>query len=130
MEDLPFPDARFDGVSVCFAFHEMPPARVRKALQEISRVLRPGGLLLVAEPSPVQFRSSFAQMVRNYGWRGGYFRLLVRLVHEPYLAKWHGFRLVEEAEEASLRAVMETDASPVKWWRFERSVDPRADAKG
>lgn len=124
MEDIPFPDARFDGVSVCFAFHEMPPARIREALQEISRVLRPGGILVVAEPSPVQFRSSFAVMVRNYGWRGGYFRLLARLVHEPYLEKWHGFPLVAEAAESALQLVTETDAPPIKSWRFVRDQSP------
>lgn len=124
MEDLPFPDARFDGVCVCFVFHEMPPARVRIALQEIARVLRPGGLLLVAEPSPVQFRSSFVSMVRNYGWRGGYFRMLVRFVHEPYLEKWHRFALADEAAAAGLRVTAETDAPPVRWWRLERSEHP------
>ncbi|MFN2425121.1 MAG: class I SAM-dependent methyltransferase [Candidatus Binatia bacterium] len=128
MEDLPFPEARFDGVSVCFAFHEMPPARVREALEEISRVLKPGGLLLVAEPSPVQFESSFVNLVRSHGWRGGYFFLLARLVHEPYLEKWHGFSLVAEAREAALNVVTETVDFPVKWWRFERASDRGLEA--
>ena len=44
---LPFPDARFDGVFVCFVLEHLadPPA----ALAELKRALRPGGTITVIE---------------------------------------------------------------------------------
>ncbi len=50
-EQLPFPDARFDLVTVAFGLRNMTHKEV--ALREINRVLKPGGKLLVLEFSRV-----------------------------------------------------------------------------
>jgi demethylmenaquinone methyltransferase/2-methoxy-6-polyprenyl-1,4-benzoquinol methylase len=50
-EKLPFPDGRFDLVSVAFGLRNMTHKDV--ALQEMCRVLKPGGRLLVLEFSKV-----------------------------------------------------------------------------
>jgi len=50
-EKLPFPDAYFDCVSVAFGLRNM--TRKEKALAEMTRVLKPGGRLLVLEFSKV-----------------------------------------------------------------------------
>ncbi len=50
-EHLPFPDARFDLVTVAFGLRNMTHKEV--ALREINRVLKPGGKLLVLEFSRV-----------------------------------------------------------------------------
>jgi demethylmenaquinone methyltransferase/2-methoxy-6-polyprenyl-1,4-benzoquinol methylase len=50
-EKLPFPDAHFDLVSVAFGLRNMTHKDV--ALQEMHRVLKPGGKLLVLEFSKV-----------------------------------------------------------------------------
>lgn len=48
MTELPFPDASFDLVYCIAAFHHLPTVEHRqKALQEIHRVLKPGGKLLM-----------------------------------------------------------------------------------
>jgi demethylmenaquinone methyltransferase/2-methoxy-6-polyprenyl-1,4-benzoquinol methylase len=46
---LPFPDASFDTVSVSYGLHELPTGVRQGAVREIRRVLRPGGLLIVAD---------------------------------------------------------------------------------
>jgi SAM-dependent methyltransferase len=46
---LPFPDRSFETVSVSYGLHELPTAVRRRALEEIRRVLRPGGRLIVAD---------------------------------------------------------------------------------
>jgi demethylmenaquinone methyltransferase/2-methoxy-6-polyprenyl-1,4-benzoquinol methylase len=50
-EELPFPDASFQAVTIAFGIRNVP--RIEKALTEINRVLRPGGRFLCLEFSTV-----------------------------------------------------------------------------
>ncbi|WP_084591589.1 class I SAM-dependent methyltransferase [Gilvimarinus agarilyticus] len=111
VEQMPFASERFDAVVACFLFHELPPKYAEQALAECHRVLRPGGQLLIAEPSenqlqPVRLRSLFSRA----GWRHWYFKTLARFVYEPFVMAWHnsdkpamfarsGFQLLEHKDE-------------------------------
>ncbi len=44
-EAMPLPDQSFDLVHTAAAFHEMEPEQLRQILQEVFRVLKPGGVL-------------------------------------------------------------------------------------
>ena len=48
-EDLPFPDAHFAMVTSALFFHHVDRELKRQTLQEIRRVLKPGGKLLIAD---------------------------------------------------------------------------------
>lgn len=85
-----FSDARFDGVGACFLFHELPPHVADAALVELRRILARGGLLVIAEPSPVQLRvRTLAAFLGRWGVGGLYFWALGNWMHEPYVAGWH-----------------------------------------
>jgi ubiquinone/menaquinone biosynthesis C-methylase UbiE len=43
-EEMPIPEAAFDLVHTSVALHEMQPEQLRKILQEVYRVLKPGGI--------------------------------------------------------------------------------------
>lgn len=46
---LPFPDATFDIACISFGLHEMPTAIRERAVPELARVTRPGGMVLVVD---------------------------------------------------------------------------------
>ncbi len=53
-EETGFSSERFDGISACFLFHEIPPKYAAQALSEFYRILKPGGIVSIAEPAPEQ----------------------------------------------------------------------------
>jgi ubiquinone/menaquinone biosynthesis C-methylase UbiE len=109
IEESGLPDRHFDGAAACFVFHEMPREAADRALAELRRILRPGGRLVIVEPSAQQAREPLLAMWRRHGWRGAYFRLLARGAFEPFLDEWHdrdhaawlgrhGFRVEEDRD--------------------------------
>jgi ubiquinone/menaquinone biosynthesis C-methylase UbiE len=92
-EDSGFADARFDAITVCFVLHELPRAVLERALAEFRRILRPGGRLVIGEPSPVHVRGSWTDVIRHHGLAGAYYKALARLVFEPFLPDWLGVDL-------------------------------------
>ena len=88
-EDTPFPDQRFDGISACFLFHEIPPKYTDASFAEFNRILKPGGVVAVCEPSDVQARGALWSMFKQYGFKGFYFAVIARMLYEPFLQAWH-----------------------------------------
>jgi ubiquinone/menaquinone biosynthesis C-methylase UbiE len=66
MTALPFEEASFDVVTSSLAIHniEDPVARAR-ALDEITRVLRPGGRLVLVD---LRHATSYAEHLGKHGW--------------------------------------------------------------
>ena len=90
-ENSGLPDARFDGVGICFVLHEIPPTYIRRLLTELRRITRPGARLVVVEPSPLQWNGGRLELLRRFGWHGLYFRWMARRVFEPFADAWHRF---------------------------------------
>jgi SAM-dependent methyltransferase len=62
-DDIPLPDAGFDVAIMLKSLHHVPAARMDRALSEVRRVLRPGGMLYVSEPV---FAGEFNEIVRLF----------------------------------------------------------------
>jgi ubiquinone/menaquinone biosynthesis C-methylase UbiE len=115
VEESGFAAARFEGVGACFLFHELPTRVADAALAEIRRILVPGGKLVIAEPSPVQFRvRDWRGFFRQSARRGLYFFLVANWMHEPFVQGWHrrdvaswlaahGFELVSDESGMPIR---------------------------
>jgi ubiquinone/menaquinone biosynthesis C-methylase UbiE len=52
MEDTGLPGAAFDLVTASFVIHECPPHAIRALIAEARRLLRPGGVLMLADNNP------------------------------------------------------------------------------
>ncbi len=113
-EKIPFPDQRFGGIGICFLLHEIPPKHASIALKEFHRVLKPGGLVSIAEPSPVQMAESSISLFRKYGWKGPYFKLLARFVYEPFVEAWHKRDLKKWFQEHGFELVDDNVGMPLR----------------
>lgn len=51
-ENMPFADNLFDVIHTSAALHEMQPAQLRKIIQEVYRVLKPGGVFTLVDFHP------------------------------------------------------------------------------
>jgi len=116
-EHTPFPNERFEGIAVCFVLHEIPPKYIARCLAEFRRVCKKGGLLVICEPSPAQLQLGWRSVTKHAGWRGAYFKLLAKLVHEPFVRLWHeldarallataGFELASDEEHFPARYIV------------------------
>jgi len=90
-EDLPFADSSFDSISCVYLFHELPQEVRIKALQEIKRVLRPGGKLFFMD-SVQQHDVPYKQVLEDFDF---YF-------HEPYYKQYTTIDLPVMFTEAGL----------------------------
>lgn len=84
---MPFPDASFDAVySAHVLYHIADAGSQRRALEEIARVLRPGGVavLVLANPFPLMFPGRFAAQLLAKSPVGSLLRR-VRRSPLPYL---------------------------------------------
>jgi ubiquinone/menaquinone biosynthesis C-methylase UbiE len=117
VESMTFPSGRFDGAGACFVFHELPPPVADQAIDQLHRILGPGGKLVLVEPSPLQFRPrQIGRFVRESGLLGLYFWFLALTIYEPFAAAWHrrdvsrwldahGFDVTEDSPGVPLRLV-------------------------
>ena len=62
-QSVPFPDASFDGAMMLKSLHHVPMAEMDQALDEVARVLRPGGFFYVSEPI---YGGAFNEIARLY----------------------------------------------------------------
>jgi len=66
-EAMPFPDASFDAVTCVYLMHELPPAARRALAAEVSRVLAPGGVLVVADSIQLGDRPKLDKNLGRFG---------------------------------------------------------------
>lgn len=114
-EDSGLDDGQFDAVACCFLFHELPTDIGDRVLDEVHRVLRPGGRVVITEPSPAQLQKRLRRLLR-VGPKAAWFGALARIVYEPYVRIWHsrdvpawlashGFELVEDHDALPFRVI-------------------------
>lgn len=77
-EDMPLPDESVDAAVSIYLFHELPPKVRAAAAKEIARVLKPGGIFVLAETIQTGDAPEF----------DGLIDVFPSLLHEPYYASY------------------------------------------
>jgi ubiquinone/menaquinone biosynthesis C-methylase UbiE len=109
-EQLPFADASLDAVTSVYLFHELPP-KVRSAVAaEIARVLRPGGVLSLADSIQPADEPRLARLIEAFP---AYF-------HEPYYESYAKADLPALFSKAGLPLASEDQAFLTKAMLFEK----------
>jgi ubiquinone/menaquinone biosynthesis C-methylase UbiE len=110
-EHLPFADASQDAVSCIYLFHELPP-RVRTAVAaEIARVLKPGGVLALADSIQPADEPRLGRLLEAFP---AYF-------HEPFYGSYCETDLEGLFAGAGLRLVNQDTAFLTKAMLFEKA---------
>lgn len=113
-ENTNYPNDRFDGVTASFLLHEMPPRYIDSALVEFHRILKPGGLLGLLEPSALQIQASLFYLFKHLGFSGVYFGILARLVNEPFLCAWHQYGISAKLEQFGFELSVDENEYPIR----------------
>jgi ubiquinone/menaquinone biosynthesis C-methylase UbiE len=107
-ESLHFPDEHFDLVVSSLVMHHVPPDLHARVLREMSRVLRPGGTLFIADAQTPS---------HGLGWR----LLLLITGHNRMVRQVPDLeRLAAQAEFSEIRS----GEAPLPWLRYARAVKP------
>jgi ubiquinone/menaquinone biosynthesis C-methylase UbiE len=108
-EAMPIDSAALDIVVSIFLFHELPPKIRPRVLAEIARVLKPGGLCIIADS--VQFG--------DYPKMDGVLEYFPHGFHEPYFKNYLAWDMADTARPLGLVKARETLAflTKVTTWR-------------
>jgi ubiquinone/menaquinone biosynthesis C-methylase UbiE len=109
-EQAPFDDASFDAITCVYLFHELPPRVRREVVAEIARLLKPGGVLVLADSVQTGDAADLDRMLE-------YFPVGF---HEPYFASYLGENLPALLEHDGLTHVETELAFLTKVMRFKK----------
>jgi ubiquinone/menaquinone biosynthesis C-methylase UbiE len=109
-ERLPIADVSLDAVTCVYLFHELPPRVRPQVAAEVARVLKPRGVLALADSVQAQDEPELARMLQSFP---AYF-------HEPYYGSYQDTDIPSLFAEAGLELVATDKAFLTKAWLFRR----------
>ncbi len=89
---LPYPDDHFEVVTSTYLFHELPDACRTAVIEEMIRVAKPGGLIVIQDSAQLDDAPELAEFLHAFG----------RDMHEPYYESYLNDPLQDRLERAGL----------------------------
>jgi ubiquinone/menaquinone biosynthesis C-methylase UbiE len=119
-EQLPFEDGSFDVVSCVFLFHELPRSVRGRVAKECLRVLRPGGLMVLADSIQSSDAPIFASVLE-------WFR---RTFHEPFFGDYLNDRIEDHLADAGFQRLQSECHLMSKVWSCRRPASAAQEPGG
>lgn len=111
VEATPFADASLDGVACVYLFHELPPRVRPKVAAEIARILKPGGVLALADSVQAEDEPNLARLLEVFPV----------FFHEPYYNSYQDTDLIALFGAAGLTLRARDQAFLTKALLFEKA---------
>lgn len=111
-EETGLDDASFDIITAVYLFHELPPVVRTSVISEVARLLKPGGVLVIADTIQYGDEPGFDMLLENFP----------RGFHEPYYDSYCRTDLPELTAAAGLHLSGETLAFLTKISAFEKPL--------
>jgi ubiquinone/menaquinone biosynthesis C-methylase UbiE len=105
-ETLPYSDEYFHGISCVFTFHELPPQARQNVINEVSRVLKPGGVFVICDSIQGIDTPELIPMMENFP----------AMFHEPYYKSYIYDDLGERLTEAGFSLTDIQNHFVSKYW--------------
>lgn len=112
-EATPQENASQDIVTAIYLFHELPPKVRTVVIQEIARVLKPGGLFVLVDSIQPADAPGFEALMEYFP----------QAFHEPYFESYLDWKVQSECETAGLRMQSSTPAFLSKVAAFTKRLD-------
>lgn len=110
VERTPFADSSLDVASAVYLFHELPPRLRPKVAEEISRIVKPGGLLVMADSVQPADQPGLERLLEAFP----------AFFHEPFYESWSKEDVPALFEGAGFTLVGADVAFLTKAWLFEK----------
>ena len=111
-EKLPSEDNSFDLVYCVYLFHELPEDIRKKAVQEMARVVKPGGMVVLTDSVQLGDRPCYDATL------GGF-----KQFNEPYYENYLQTNLGELFQEAGLECDLKVMSSTTKTLSFKKPLN-------
>jgi ubiquinone/menaquinone biosynthesis C-methylase UbiE len=105
-ESLPFIDDYFEGVVSVFLFHELPPTARQNVINEMYRVVKPGGTVVLCDSIQRIDSPEFEVAMENFP----------QMFHEPYYRHYTTDDLNQRLSDAGFEAVSNQVHFMSKYW--------------
>ena len=111
-EQLPYIDEHFHAVTCVFAFHELPAPARQNVIDEIARVLQPGGTFVICDSIQADDAPELEAMMVNFS----------AVFHEPYYRHYMSDDLDARLSAAGLELVRTESHFASKYWIARKPV--------
>lgn len=111
----PFADGALDAVTSVYLFHELPPKIRPRVAAEMARIVRPGGVVVLADSVQTADEPELARLLEAFP----------AFFHEPYYDSYQATDLVALFEGVGLKLVETDQAFLTKAWMFEKPLPTR-----
>nr|AUG32096.1 generic methyl-transferase [Paulinella longichromatophora] len=111
-EKLPFSSKTIEAISCVFLLHELPPKTRQNVLNECFRVLKPGGVLILADSIQLSDSYQFSEVMENFR----------RIFHEPYFYDYVRDDITSRIQAAGFTNIFQESHFMTRVWSATKPV--------